>query len=371
MKRILIALACAAVAAAAVGAVCAVVLSRNNVGTAEEASQEQSIQASAEVSQPKENSVQESPVEELSKEKDVEGYYDEDVFMYDGSGYELFYGTETAAKNYAAVVSDIKKAVGKDVRVYNIVAPGHASVGLPEKYLKEMNDEKNFIKTIYSSYSDEVIPIDVFDAEMKHRGEYTYFRTDTNWTALGAYYAYQQFCAKTGLEAVSLDSLSTGSITGFGGRLLAATQTDKNPEGNKELAAAPDTVVYYNMPGIQSCYLLENGDTEEKEVPLIATFAEGRYAYSAFVWGDNPYMRVKTDNKTGRKLCIIKDAYGSALAPFITANYDEIFIADPAYYSGNIAEYIKKNKYTDVLVINSARNAGIQNRADDILSILK
>ena len=371
MKKIVIALVCLAVIGLAAGAVCAVVLSRSSVVTSDESSEEQSLQSSAEVSEAKQSSIQESTEEELSKEKDVEGYYDGNVFMYDGSGYELFYGTKSAAGNYATVVSNIKKALGKDVRVYNMVAPDHAAIGLPEKYLKEMNDEKGFIDTVYSSYSDEVIPIDVYDAEIMHRGEYTYFRSDINWTALGAYYAYQQFCAKAGLEAISLDSLSKGSITGFNGILFTATQTEENPKGNKELAEAPDTVVYYNMPCIQSCYLLENGDTEEKEVPLIATFAEGRYAYSAFVWGDNPYMRVKTDNKTGRKLCIIKDTYGSALAPFLTANYDEVFIVDPAYYSGNIIEYIQKNKYTDVLVINSAKNAGIQNRADDIMSIIR
>ena len=371
IKKAVIAAACVAFAGIAVGVVCAVVAGSRSARTAEGSIEEQSVQSSAEVSEAKQSSVQESPAEELSKEKDVEGYYDGNVFMYDGSGYELFYGTKSAAKNYAAVVSNIKKALGNGIRVYNMVAPGHASVGLPEKYLKEMNDEKEFIDTVYSSYSDEVIPIDVYDAEIKHRGEYTYFRSDINWTALGAYYAYQQFCAKAGLEAVSLDGLSKGNITGFNGMLFAATQTVEDPEGNKELAAMPDTVVYYNMPCIQSCYLLENGDTEEKEVPLIATFAEGRYAYSAFVWGDNPYMRVKTDNKTGRKLCLIKDTYGSALAPFLTANYDEIFIVDPAYYSGNIIEYIQKNKYTDVLVVNSAKNAGIQNRADDIMSIIK
>ncbi len=368
MKRIIIALASLAAIAASAAVICAVISGSRNTVT--EPVQEQSSRADAETSQTKQSSAEESK-EEVSKEKNVEGYYDGNVFMYDGSGYELFYGTGSAAKNYASVVSYIKKAVGNDIRVYNIVAPDHAAVALPEKYLSKMNDEKEFIDTVYSSYSDEVIPVDTLAAEQEHKGEYIYFRSDINWTALGAYYAYEQFCIKAGLNAVSLDSLSKGSITGFLGLLYTATQTEKNPEGNKELAAMPDTVVYYNMPGVQSCYLLENGDTEEKEVPLIATFAEGRFAYSAFVWGDNPYMRIKTDNKTGRKLCLIKDTYGSALAPFLTANYDEIFIVDPAYYSGNIIEYIRDNKYTDVLVINSAKNAGIQNRADDIMSILK
>ena len=124
------------------------------------------------------------------------------------------------------------------------------------------------------------------------------------------------------------------------------------------------------MPGIESCILLENGRSEEQEVPLIASFAEGSNAYSAFIWGNNPYMHIKTSQKTGRKLCIIKDSYGCALAPFVTANFDEVFVVDPSYYEGNVLDYIQKNNYTDVLVINNVMTANTAFRVQDIYSIL-
>lgn len=372
MKRIVIITGCIAAAAAVTAAVCiAVAVNRGNVETAPDKQESrQSVTTSGE-SSAGEESKEESKAEESSGAADIKGYYDGRVFMYDSYGYEMFYGTDGSAKNYAAVISNIKSAVGKNVNVYNMVVPNHAPFGLPEKYLDDMNDERENIKTIYSSYTEEVFPIDVFDALEKHKGEYIYFRSDANWTALGAYYAYQEFCKKAGAKAVELGTLSKDSITGFKGTLFTATQTDENPDGNKELAAAPDTVVYYNMPGIESCILMENGKSEEQEVPLIASFAEGRFAYSAFLWGDNPYMKVRTTQKTGRKLCIIKDTYGSAFTPFLTANFDEIFIVDPTYYNDNIVEYIQKNKYTDVLVINSIMNANTQFRVDDIMSILK
>ena len=125
------------------------------------------------------------------------------------------------------------------------------------------------------------------------------------------------------------------------------------------------------MPCIESCILLENGKTEEQEVPIIASFAEGSNSYSAFIWGNNPYMKVTTTQKTGRKLCIIKDSYGCAFAPFVTANYDEVFIVDPSFYEGNAAEYIINNKYTDVLIINSVMNANTSFKANDIMTIIK
>ena len=82
-------------------------------------------------------------------------------------------------------------------------------------------------------------------------------------------------------------------------------------------------------------------------------------------------MKVTTTQKTGKKLCIIKDSYGCAFAPFTTADFDEVFIVDPAYYEGNVIDYIKDNKFTDVLVINSVMNANTSFRLDDIYSIIR
>lgn len=322
-------------------------------------------------SKAQESDKKESSAPESTVSPEAEGYYDGNVFVFDGRGYEMFYGTDDSAESYAQAVSEVKKAVGKDVRVYNMVVPTRAPFGLSEKDLSSMNDEKKNIRKIYSSYSEDVIPVDVYKAEEDHKNEYTYFKTDHNWTALGAYYAYKEFCTAIKATPVDIESLSKGSITDFRGSLFVATRTDEKPEGNKELADNPDTVVYYNMPGIESCILLENGKSEEQEVPIIAYFAEGSNSYSAFIWGNNPYMKVKTTQKTGRKLCIIKDSYGCAFAPFTVSCFDEVFIVDPSYYEGNVSDYIKENGYTDVLVINSVIYANTYFRVNDIMSIIK
>ena len=318
-----------------------------------------------------EPSKEESSKQESSEEPELEGTFDGNVFIYDKQGYEMFYGSEDSAKKYASVVSSIKKSLGKNVNVYSLVAPTHAAYGLPQKYLNNMSDEKENIDTIYSSLSNDIKTVDAYSSELEHKSEYTYFKTDSNWTGLGAYYAYQSFCKTAGLNAVDISTLSKGSIQNFTGSLYNATKTDENPKGNKELLANKDVVVYYNMKNVESCKLLENGKKTEEEVPLIASFAEGSNAYSAFIWGDNPYMKIKTGLKTGKKLCLIKDSYGCAFAPFLTANYDEIFVVDPRYYEGNVIDYIKKNKFTDVLIINSVMSANTEIRLKEIKSIIE
>ena len=103
---------------------------------------------------------------------------------------------------------------------------------------------------------------------------------------------------------------------------------------------------------------------------MIAEFASGSNAYSAFIWGNNPYMKIETDIETDRKLCIIKDSFGCAFAPFTATAFKEVFIVDPAYYEGNVLDYIKENNYTDVLFLNSSSSANTLERVNELKTIL-
>ncbi|MGN0538015.1 MAG: DHHW family protein [Acutalibacteraceae bacterium] len=335
-----------------------------------------STPVTSEVQESSENSVEESSAvseeeskivsnTEVSDDPNIKETYDGNVMIYNKEGYETFYGTETSAKNYAATVSKLKKEVGDKVTVYNMVVPIHSAYGLPQRLKDKGSDQKENIETIYSSYSADVKPISVYDILKAHSNEYIYFHTDHNWTALGAYYAYEEFCKQANLKPLDLKTLSSGKITNFLGSLYTST------DDNTILKANPDTVTYYNIPGTYTCSLLENGKSEvQNGVPLIATFAAGSNAYSAFIWGDNPYMHIKNSTATGRKLCIIKDSYGCAFAPFTVSNYDEVFIVDSRYYEGNIVDYIKKNNFTDVLVINGIMSANTAGQITCIESIL-
>ncbi len=378
-KNIIIIVSICTVIAAAAVALCAYfgVFGKNAEISSEKESSVNSTAASEtqssvdEKSEASKESSVESSVQSSTPAKNIKGTFDGNVFVYDKQGYEIFYGTDESAKKYASTITEIKNSLGSNVRVYSMVAPTHGLFGLPDKYKDLGNDEKENIDMIYSSVDKSVTTIDVTKSLDSHKNEYTYFKTDHNWTALGAYYAYKDFCKAAGVDGLDIKKLSSGEIKNFTGSLLVSTKTEKKPNGNKVLAANPDTVKYYDIPGNHTCTLLENGKDSPQEVSLLATFAEGSNAYSAFIWGNNPYMDIKTDKKTGRKLCIIKDSYGCAFAPYTVNDFDEVYIADPTYYDGNIIDFIKKNKYTDVLILNSVMTANTQVRLDELKSILK
>lgn len=335
------------------------------------ASVQSSVKESSVKAEKSEKPKETSKVESSKPAKELKGEFDGNVFIYDKQGYEIFYGTEDTAKKYSDTVAKIRNSLDSSIKVYDMVVPTHGMYALPDKYKNQGNDEKENISFIYSKCGDNVKTIDVSSTLEKHKNEYIYFKTDNNWTGLGAFYAYTEFCKAAGVEAVDINKLSSGEIKGFTGSLAAATRTEEKPDGNKVLYGNPDVVKYYTIPGDYTCTLLENGKDSPEEVPLIASFASGSNSYSAFIWGNNPYMHVKTTKKTGRKLCIIKDSFGCAFAPFTVSNFDEVYIIDPTYYDGNVIDYIKKNKFTDVLLLNSIMTANTQIRTDELRTVVE
>ena len=375
-KKIIIAAICTLVAAGAAVGVCAYlgVFSGKNqeniTAQSSAAASQSSVRESSVKSEKSEKSKESSKAESSKPQKELKGEFDGNVFIYDKQGYEIFYGTEDTAKKYADTVAKIRNSLDGSIKLYDMVVPTHGMYALPEKYKNQGNNEKDNIRYIYSKCGNNVKTIDVSDTLEKHKNEYIFFKTDNNWTGLGAYYAYTDFCKAAGVEPTDINKLSSGEIKGFTGSLASATKTEENPKGNKILYGNPDVVKYYTIPGDYTCTLLENGKDSPEEVPLIATFASGSNAYSAFIWGNNPYMHVKTTKNTGRKLCIIKDSYGCAFAPFTVSNFDEVYIIDPTYYEGNVIDYIKKNKFTDVLLVNSIMTANTQIRTDELQTVL-
>ena len=306
---------------------------------------------------------------EKKKEKEPVGKWIENVYLYGTNAFEPFNEYQNASKEYAKTINSVRKELDSSINIYTILAPSHSLTGLPDKYRSQIgSDEKKSIENIYAAIDKKIRCINVCDTLQKHSGEYTYFRTDTNWTALGAYYAYEQFCKSAKTDCIDLKKLESGKIDGFKGSLFAATVTDEKPDGNDVLAQNPDSVIYYKTNGY--CRLLENGESEDREVTMIAEFASGSNAYSAFIWGNNPYMKIETDIETDRKLCIIKDSFGCAFAPFTATAFKEVFIVDPAYYEGNVLDYIKENNYTDVLFLNSSSSANTLERVNELKTIL-
>ncbi|HIR03240.1 MAG TPA: hypothetical protein IAD34_04135 [Candidatus Scatovicinus merdipullorum] len=288
----------------------------------------------------------------------ADGYMDDNIYIWNAKGFDLFLGNENSALSYANALSSFKEALGNDITVYNMVVPNHTEFGLPTRLSQELNSnpQRDNTTVIYSNYSAAVIPVDIYNAIGQKRNDYMYFNTDPRWTSLGAYYAYTVFAQTAGFEPVKLDQLEQNTLSDFAGSYVTSTW-------NEDLMENLDTIDYYTPSSNIECSLYrtdEDGHTSSspEKVPLYKEITDGEDYYSVFLHGDNARMVI--DNKDlsdGKKLALVKDAYGNAIAPFLCENYDEVHVIDFRYFDGNLKDYCTENKIEEVLFLNGIMSA--------------
>ena len=75
------------------------------------------------------------------------------------------------------------------------------------------------------------------------------------------------------------------------------------------------------------------------------------------------------ENNDGNKLLVIKDTFGSAIVPYLAANYDEVHVIDFRYYEGSVKDYCNKKGIKNVLFLNgimSANSAAQVNKLSEL-----
>ena len=243
------------------------------------------------------------------------------------------------------------------IQVYNMVAPNHSEFGLPARvreYYGESSQREN-TAAIYENLSDSVTAVDVYDILNLHNNENIYFGTDTHWAPLGAYYAYTEFCEAAGAEPAALESFDKTSYD-FTGYLAYAT-------GEEVLYENPDTLDIYDPTFDYTCEMSYDG-LSFYETDSMNTHDESA-GYSMYLSGDMGCVRVTNNTlSTGRRLLIVKDSYGNAMAPFLTASFDEVHVVDFRYFEDNLPDYCESQSITDVLFFNNEMSANTSDQHD-------
>lgn len=274
----------------------------------------------------------------------------EGVVIYDNRAMELFGGSSVLAKQFANVINKYQEALQGTATIYVAAVPSSVAFYPPTEYRKMAASEKTNIDQIYGNLSPGIKTVDAYSEIAAHRSQYIYFGTDHHWTGLGAYYAYVAFCRAAAIEPIALASMTHKVKKNYLGSLYYLTRDSK-------LKSHPDSVEYWMVPGNHKT--LRYGTTLSKGMPgsLYAEFASGGNSYGVFLGGDNPLMRIDSDNKNGRKCVVVKNSYGNPFATYFTANYETVFVVDYRYYNGSLLDLIKDNGINDVIFINGVFSA--------------
>lgn len=278
-----------------------------------------------------------------------DGYLTEGYCIVGDRGMTLFGGYRPVAEEYAAILTRFADKVKGTAKVYNVVVPCSGEFYLPEKYRSLSNSQKDNIQYLYSQLGESVTGVDAYSLISQHTDEYLYFRTDHHWTALGAYYAYAAFCDAAGLQAVGLDQVEKRTIPNFLGTVYGATRDPK-------LGENPDTVEYWiTAPnGTAQLYLKGREDDPMTLFPWSESSAGGN-AYGVFIYADNPlFWAHNPDLTNGRKALVLKESYGNAFAPWLFANYEDVYVIDYRHYEKSVYDLVMEKGIDTVIFMNNS-----------------
>lgn len=302
-------------------------------------------QAGTETEVKEEAAVEYDKLESKEKVKVVNG-----VAVVGNSAYELFTYRESSAKAYAKAVNALAKDLDGKAEVYDMVIPLSSGITFPDNLVDKIDstNQRDAMLSIMGMMNSQVKSVDIYDALMKHRKEYIYFRTDHHWTALGAYYAYTALCEEMGIEPEKLEEYETREFEGFVGSFYNDTK-------NESLKKHPDVITAYLPKSEAKMHVTPaKGKDYDWDIIYDVNSYGASLKYSTFIASDNPFTEITNQTLTDESACIVvKESFGNAFVPFLVDHYQHVYVVDYRYWQGNLAKLAKEKKAKDVILLNN------------------
>lgn len=274
-----------------------------------------------------------------------------------------FYGSESCGQKFAAMVNDVKKAVGDKVNVYTLGAPVSSAFYTPKGVTGVTTDQHKAILDLSKTLDKSIKNIDTYAALSSHTDEYIYYRTDHHWTTLAAYYAVKEFAKAANVPYAPLSSYEKCVKTGFTGSMYTYSNYP-------EFKTYPDTYTYYKPKNKYTTTYYNGAFQNGTASQLFLDSAVGSNSYCTILGSDLNLAEIKTDVKNGRTLVLIKDSYGNALTPYFVGSFEKIYVLDMRYTTVNLRSFFKKVGATDILFGSSLSSFYTPSRVDGIRAIL-
>ena len=275
------------------------------------------------------------------------------VYVVGSAGYEMYNYVGSLAEKYQSTVNAVADSLSGVSQVYAMAIPLSSGITLPDELFSDIpgSDQAQAEKDILAGMGQNVKTIPLHDVMMSHRTEYIYFRTDHHWTALGAYYAYVQFCTAKGITPHNLSDYEVSQFPGFLGSFY---NDGGKPDAMKN---DPDTVNAYHP--VSATASMKYGDNENStltggQVIFDESTASASLKYGTFIMGDNPFTVIENPEVSNGESCIVvKESFGNAFVPFLVDHYQTVYVVDYRYYSGSVTALARSKNVSDVLFVNN------------------
>lgn len=295
------------------------------------------------------------------------------TFVYKDIGLQQFNGTSSQAARYAEAINKLAASLAGKANVYSVLVPTHSEFiysSMPSSVKQESDfycsSQKNFINNANSNIT-AATTVDIYDTLSANKDGYLYFNTDTNWTSLGAYYAYAELIKSLGGVPLSLDRCEQGSANSFLGQFYNAVSSgsdDKSIRASNQLYANKDHVDYYKIPGYSDINLtVYSNGLAYKNYALVGNAVSTSNAYSTFLGRTGERFEITTGNNNGKTLVVVGDSSVPPMLQFLANEYQTVHYLRintetyDNYYSGKLAEFVAQCNADDVLIMTYCTSA--------------
>ena len=143
-------------------------------------------------------------------------YYSYDVLIADQDGkkrgMELFDTGKGLSEFYGTELNAMKNRIGNNVNVYSMIVPTACELYCPANMRKEIDSQEE-VQSYRGDMLVNVEEVDVFPTLKNHNAENIYFRTDSRWTGLGAYYAAKVFAEKARVNFADISEYTPKTVS--------------------------------------------------------------------------------------------------------------------------------------------------------------
>lgn len=273
------------------------------------------------------------------------------TYLYENAGYEQFTYTNFTLNRFIDSINEYTNIFSENTNIYNMVVPVSSTfVSIPrEIYTVDEfynKSQTTFVSTVSSKANKKIenIPIVSILEEKYDNGEYVFFRTDRNWTQLGAYYAYTEFCRELDIDPFDLSFFQEETISDYLGSFYNAT-------GSQVLYDNPDEMIFYSLPdSIKTDLTVYDLETMYFDYAVCDNYVYPNTAYNVFLGREAERYEVTT-NSDGGSLLIVGDSSVFPMIPFLSCHYSKIDFIYPEKYTGDINEFVADKEYNDVLLM--------------------
>lgn len=259
-----------------------------------------------------------------------------DVVIVGDAAYDYYKFNKDKADRFVAAVNKSAGELGDGVNSSIMLIPGAVDIMLPLSFLDEnsdkTSDQEKAIKYLNKGLEAKLKPIELYPILKAHCNEKLYYKSDTRWTSLGAYYGYSQWASNQGFTPKDLKEYEKLSAENFLGNQYTYTA--------HSAISTPEIIEYYKpAAGLSMEYGEEKGLSPFKDVS--EEDSDGKY--NVFLGGSRGLTKLVNAGITDGSSCIlVADSNGNSIAPYIAEHFQYTYMVDYRKYENKLSELVSE-----------------------------